>query len=457
MKIRRKISIIFTILASLVLLCSFSFVYYFSYRDTKKEFFIRLESKADFIAKKYYEQDELSKKIYQEIIEENIKTLPEATDITLNTNNPTLVRDSLRGILSQENISQLLSGQNIQFSLGEQQGVGIYYPDNQGTFIIIVMATDKNGIKELHNLLKVFIDIFICSIAFIYFLGMFYSRKVLSPIGEILKNVKKIRATSLSLRLPENNGKDELGELTQTLNQMLERLEHSFNMQKNFIHNASHELKNPLTAILGETEITLLKKRSQEEYVETLNKVFTEAERLNLLTRNLLNLAQADFEIAEMNTEKIRLDELLWDIKGYFDKTEYKDLLLFYIPSLPKNTDNLTIVGISNLLKIAISNLIDNACKFSDHQIVDIVLSVNKENLKLTISDKGIGIPENEINNLFQPFFRASNTHNYKGSGVGLSLADKIIKLHGGSMTFHSFIGKGTRVEICFNITPISA
>ena len=451
MQIRRKISIIFTVLTSFVLLCTFSFIYFLTYQSTKSDFSVRLQEKADLIAQKYYEEDELSKQLYQRIIEKNSKSLSEAHEITLNINNHRLVYDSLKEILPDKDIKQLLSGHNIKFSVGDKQGAGLYYPDNQGTFIIVVTAIDIIGLQKLQNLLKVLINIFFGSIVLIYLIGILYSRRVLSPIGYILNSVKKIRATNLKLRLKENNGKDELGELTRMFNQMLERLEHSFNMQKNFIHNASHELKNPLTAILGETEISLSRKRTQEEYIEALNKIAIEAEHLDLLTRNLLNLAQADFEISELNHEEIRFDEFLWEIKDYFDKTDYKDRLFFHIVKMPENPKSITIFGISNLLKTSITNLIDNACKFSGHQIVDISLTVDNNTICLTISDKGIGVPENEISNLFQPFFRASNAYSYKGSGIGLSLAQKVIKLHGGVIDFHTSSGKGTIIEVRIN------
>ena len=451
MQIRRKISIIFTVLTSLVLLCAFSFIYYLTYQSTKSDFNARLREKADLIAQKYYEEDELSKQVYQKIIEKNSKSLPEAYEITLNVDNQRDIYDSLKELLPNKDIKQLQTGQNIKFSIGDKQGVGLYYPDNQGTFIIVVTAIDANGLQKLQKLLNVLINIFFGSIILIYFIGLFYSRRVLSPIGYILNNVKKIRVANLKLRLEENNGKDELGELTRMFNQMLERLELSFNMQKNFIHNASHELKNPLTAILGETEIALSRKRSQEEYIETLNKITVEAERLDLLTRNLLNLAQADFEISEVNREEIRIDEFLWEIKDYFDKSNYKNRIHFHIVKLPDNPNSIIIYGISNLLETAFTNLIDNACKFSGQQVVDVTLNVDTTAICLTVSDKGIGIPENEISNLFQPFFRASNAYSYKGSGIGLSLAGKIIKLHGGVIDFQSNSTKGTKVEVRFN------
>ena len=430
---------------------SFAFIYYLSYQYTQDEFFLRLQEKAEFTTQKYFEADELNRTIYEEIIEKNTKSIPEALEIVLNTSNRRLVFDSLQKTLPKTYISKLLSGKNIRFKQGDKQSVGIYYPDNQGKFIVVITAVDTFGIHKLHNLLNNLLEIFFISILVIYFIGVFYSQKMLSPLSHIIKNVNKIKATNLELRLNGSNSKDELGELTRMLNQMLERLEHSFTMQKNFIHNASHELKNPLTAIIGETEVTLSKTRTPEQYIVTLNKIATESERLNTLTRNLLNIAQADFEITEVNSEQTRIDELLWEIKEYFDKTDYKNRIVFHITTLPDSSKSIIVSGISNLLKTAFINIIDNACKFSDDEIVDVILTVNNANICVTVIDKGIGIPESEITNLFQPFFRASNTFHYKGSGVGLSLTEKIIKLHGGTIDIDSAPGKGTKVAVTFS------
>jgi signal transduction histidine kinase len=177
-----------------------------------------------------------------------------------------------------------------------------------------------------------------------------------------------------------------------------------------------------------------------------------EAERLNQLTRNLLSLAQTDFDLSTFKKDEIRIDELIWDIKDHFDKSIYKGRIGIHFPVLPDSSDQITISGVKNLLQIAFVNLIENACKFSGQQKVDIVLNASQKDIQLQIVDRGIGIPEAEIGNLFQPFFRASNAITYKGSGIGLSLVHKIVTMHGGTIAISSVSGKGTTVEIHFSI-----
>jgi signal transduction histidine kinase len=448
MKVRRKISLIYTVITTVVLLCFSLFIYLFSAYYGRNDFYGRLEEKAYFIADKYFEEDEMSPKLYEEIMGKNSKTLPEATVFILNTKYRKLVRDSLQKIVPENIVKRLIEGHNAKFKMGERQGVGLFYPDNQGTFIIVVTAVDKIGIAKQQNLVKILTGIFLVSVFFIYVIGQFYARQVLSPISHILKEVKRIRATNLRRRLAGSVGNDELSELIRMLNQMLDRLEHSFDMQKHFISNASHELKNPLTAILGETEIALSKIRSVDDYIKTLQKIEAEAERLDILIRNLLNLAQADFEITEHNREEIRVDELLVDIVEYFEKSAHNNRLSLHLAGMPGDPVFLTVFGIRELLHTALTNILENALKFSGDQQVDILLETGQGNILIRIKDHGIGIPENELKDLFQPFFRATNAYSFKGSGIGLSLAQKIIRVHGGTIEVQSVVGKGTTVDI---------
>ncbi len=448
MTIRNRIVLTFSALSSIVMVFSFFLIYYLSEHFMDADFYDLLSEKATLTAWKYFEKDEMSEALYDKMIEKNVRTLPDATEMILDTKNKPRVVDSLLKILPTGLVRELISGRNVRYRSQDKQMVGLYYPDNQGTFIIVITAVNKFGIREQKKLLQVMLIIFFGSILLTFLLGKFYATNVLSPIANILRNVKKIRATNLSLRLKENERNDELSELTRTFNQMLERLEHSFTLQKNFIHNSSHELKNPLTAIMGETEIALSRERTPAEYVETLRKISSEAGRLDLLTRNLLSLAQTESDQPCVKMEAIRMDEFLWEIKEHFDKTAYRERIDVHFPVLPENPDRITITGIPFLLEMAVVNLVDNACKFSDPHRVDVTLELVPGRVHLKIADHGIGIPEAEMESLFQPFFRASNAIRYRGSGIGLSLVHRITAMHHGTIRITSVIGKGTVADI---------
>lgn len=173
--------------------------------------------------------------------------------------------------------------------------MGLQYDDNQGQFYVLVSAHDKSGLSKLDNLRNTLIICLLFSSVLVLVLGWFFSAQVLWPITAIVREVNNIKASSLHLRLHEPKSRDEIAELARTFNQMLNRLQVSFEMQKNFISNASHELRNPLTALSGEIEVALLKERSPQEYVASLKTLQLETERLEKLTADLLNLAPNRF------------------------------------------------------------------------------------------------------------------------------------------------------------------
>jgi signal transduction histidine kinase len=225
-------------------------------------------------------------------------------------------------------------------------------------------------------------------------------------------------------------------------------LQISFDLQSNFINNASHELRNPLTAILGQTEIALNKVRSKEDYLSILKNIELEASRLDFLVNGLLKLAKTDFDSKGIVIEPIRLDELILDIKKNIDTSTPENQIELDFEELPANENAITLMGSESLLKVAIGNILENACKFSGNKKVWIKLFSYTSSILLTIKDEGVGIPESELKNIYEPFFRASNAREIEGFGFGLPLAYRIIKMHSGEIRVLSQIDKGTLVKI---------
>ena len=161
-------------------------------------------------------------------------------------------------------------------------------------------------------MLAVFLLLVSCG--FIYLIGRLYANRILRPLQHILKELKRIRGNNLNIRMKAFDNKDELDELIRTLNDMLDRVDTAFQAEKSFISNASHELNNPLTAIQGECEISLLKERSAAEYIESLQRISTESKRIILLIKHLLFLSRQDKELLQNAREQIDLVVLLRDL-----------------------------------------------------------------------------------------------------------------------------------------------
>ena len=185
--------------------------------------------------------------------------------------------------------------------------------------------------------------------------------------------------------------------------------------------------------------------REKDEYKIALQSVVKEAEKLNSLISSLLELSQASIDSTEL--QKIQLDELLWEV---VDEWDNKSGLVKVSYNLPENTEKYTVQGNRRLLFIAISNILKNAIKFSEGKEVLCTIFCNEKGVNITIKDQGMGIENNELRNIFQPFYRAPNAIKHPGSGIGLSLAEKIIRLHNGKIEVISVINEGTIFTVLF-------
>ncbi|MFT6747999.1 MAG: two-component system sensor histidine kinase ArlS, partial [Glaciecola sp.] len=207
------------------------------------------------------------------------------------------------------------------------------------------------------------------------------------------------------------------------------------------------------TAIMGEAEIVISKSRTNEEYFQSMKTILTEADILNATVNNLLQLSKVSANEENIQYEIIHFDLFLMEVKESFNFFNPQNKIKLNINKQEKKEGAFTISGNKNLLKTAIINLFDNACKFSSNQQVSVLLSRDNEHLILTIKDKGIGIFDKDLENILTPFYRGNNAIKIKGSGIGLSLSSKIILLHQGVLKIQSKIGIGTEVivELPFN------
>ena len=279
---------------------------------------------------------------------------------------------------------------------------------------------------------------FVFSSILIYFIGRIYSNRIVAPLKHILKELKRIRGNNLTVRLKEPGNKDELDDLIHSLNGMLDRLDAAFKSEKSFVNSASHELNNPLTAIQGECEISLLKERSTGEYIGALQRISTESKRISELIKYLLFLSHQDEDLLKNNMEAIDLRDFLQSMCSENGRLSFVSDITPFIEANPY------------LLKVALENIMNNACKYSGNEKVDVKLYEKDSHTVIEVEDYGIGIPEEEMERIFQSFYRATNTREYKGHGIGLGLSLKILSVYGGKMEVFSKLNEYTRVVITF-------
>ena len=452
MKLRNRITLTFVAISAGTFFLMSIFIYFLASHFTKESFYVRLKARASLAAKHYEEKDEKALPIYEEVRKEHLLPLLAEQEFLFRYDSIQYFINSTKGLKLPASFYKNLQSRNYaEYNRKDRQYVGMLRNGKQGDIIVIVSAIDEAGEYMLSSLKKALSLGCILSSTLIFAGGIFYSRKVLDPVARIIGEVNNIGASNLHLRLETgNNNKDELSQLATTFNHMLDRLEASFEMQSNFVNNASHELKTPLTTLLGESEIILRHPRSCEEYVQSITVIQKEAERLNEILSSLLRMSQIGFDGNKLLFENVRFDDLIMLVKRNLDMRMPDNKVSIEWKNFPANGDQLFITVNRTWIKLALYNIIQNSIKYSNNDEVKVVLSESPETLEIKITDRGIGIPAQDLVHVFEPFFRGSNTAHFEGHGIGLPLSLKIIRLHKGKISVSSEKNKGTSVIITF-------
>jgi signal transduction histidine kinase len=454
MPVRTRITLLFTLLVVGILTLVCVSVYYFSYTNRIKDIQTRLANRAITTGRLLSQGGVFDQALIRKIDSSTSLAMKDKvveaydnfdrriywySDIpadTLHTDKPVL--NKARN-----------SKESIYFRQGKKDAIAYYYDDETSCFVIIAAAYDEAGNEKLAHLRLVLSLSFIGGILTSVIGGYFFSIRLLHPLRRIADEVNEISARNLARRIGTTGGntKDEWDYLSDTLNQLLNRLRESFEIQGRFIANASHELSTPLTSISSQLEVALQRARSPEEYRQIIQSVHQDARQLGKLTQTLLEFARASGTASGLEIDLIRIDEILLRLPGEMTKINPLFSITLDFDRLPEAEEEL-VFGNEELLFTAIRNIVSNACKYSgDHQAT-VRLSVLSKEIHISVEDHGRGISEEEWENIFQPFYRTEDGHAIPGFGLGLSLARRIMQLHKGSITVDSAVGKGSTFYI---------
>jgi two-component system sensor histidine kinase ArlS len=452
MKIRHKIILIFALLVTAIISLMAVSIYYFSTLERRNVFNMRLKSRANYSAQLYSLFGDSSSVVLDRVDSVSASGfLPERNILIFTPNGKMLYQfeapDSGPFDVSDEVFKKTIANSEVYFKIDKRDAIALKHRGDKTEFTVVVAAFDKDGLERLNALSKILLVSLLAAILLTVWVGGLFSNKLLKPIKQIIYEVNDISSYNLSNRLPTGAGKDELNQLSNTFNELLERLYKSFEIQKRFISNASHELSTPLTSISSQLEVTLQKERNSHEYKQVLGSISEDVFKMRQLTKSLLEIAKADMH-GNIDLSEIRIDEILLQITSELKSFESSYKVELYFDDFPDDEQGCVIYGNIELLHSAIKNIVENGCKYSSDNCSRVKLSFTNQQIFITVKNEGNVIATEEIQKIFQPFYRGSNTKEQKGFGLGLSLAKSIIRIHKGTIDVTSSLTKGTIFEI---------
>ena len=445
MNLKHRLSLYTVLTFSAVIFMASAAIYISFYRWMKHNELQVLESKTLLAAIYYLEADEESFS-ERETTKDRLRKSISRTNIAVFNENNHQAKGEMQADenINIELIEWIRTEQKYSWSSDKYFYNGLFYKDNEGDFVVVTRESKNEFNSQLYSLLQILIIVFLIGVVLIFLLSQFLGKVAYEPLMKIIDQIKARDNQNFTKPIESKNTYTEINDLVATYNHFIDRLDRTFQIQKNFIDYVSHELRTPITALLGTLEVTNKKERTSEEYQEVLvqlNQYVTDLDE-TLDKMMLLSGAKTNFEFS-----KLHMDEIIWQI--------IEPMILYHNAKIEvdlqvKNSDYLQIQGNLQLLQLAFNNIIENAIKYSDNQPIRIVLKEVDQKLLIQVIDSGIGIPSEDLQNIRQNFFRGTNTQNYNGKGIGLSMANIIFKLHHIRLDIAANKPKGTLVQLTF-------
>ena len=322
-------------------------------------------------------------------------------------------------------------------------------------FAQVSVAYPEEEIQQtLRELFSAYTIAFPIAIFISMFGGWLLARFSLKPVDKIINAAHDITAHNLSRRLPMPSSNDEIGRLTSTLNEMIERLQDSFEQIRQFTSDVSHELRTPLAILMGEMELALRSPKQNVQYKETIMSALEEVTRLSKVVQSLLEISRAETGQVKIDFLQLNLSDTIRDIAEDMQiLAEEKGIKLESIIE-----DNIMIMADYVRIHQTLINVIDNSIKYNrPNGSVLVRMQADSQCAVIRISDTGVGIPDDCLEHIFDRFFRVdkARSRDVDGTGLGLAIVKWIVESHHGTIDVESQIGKGTMFTIKFPLAGI--
>lgn len=315
---------------------------------------------------------------------------------------------------------------------------------------IFVAENIEESTEIIENLDKIIFIVFPLAIIIFGIITFWITKISLKPLDDFSNEVRLISHKNLDKKINIESKASELKDLVLSFNDMLNRIKNAFDIEKFIISEASHKLKTPVTLIKGYCDLILQKERDKSEYIDTLGSIRRVSRNISNLINGILSIANLDSgHFLFQSYESISINKCLKnavDLSNYIATKKQISFELFF-------DQDVTILGDEDKLTEAFINIIENAIKYNkENGFIKIKTSQEADKVIILIEDSGIGIKEDEINKVFERFYRSNSVRKIEGSGLGLNIAKIIIEAHNGNVTVESELNIGTKFKIVLKI-----
>ena len=363
---------------------------------------------------------------------------------------PNLKNSQLKWLVVKENKKYIDT--NLEKNPIRQKQFEVFENKKLKGYVIVAMST-KNTQMVLQKLQNHLLWLYPLVLLALFFTARFFAGKSIQPVQNIRETAQSITSLQLSQRIPLPYHKDELYRLSETINDLLDKIEDTLQREKQFTSDASHELRTPLSVIKGTLEVLIRKPRTETEYQNKIKQCIAEINQMDVLLEELLFIARNEYlPTIEAHWNLVDLHLLIEKIEVQLqNKLSQKNIQI--IKQIPKNIQVTTDV---HLLEVLIKNILSNAIKYSEpNQKVEIVSELDKDFVLLKIIDHGDGIAAENLDKIFHSFYRVNTSNNApKGYGIGLSIAKKIANILQIAIEVQSFPQQGTTFMLHIPLNP---
>ncbi|WP_343694252.1 HAMP domain-containing sensor histidine kinase [Flavobacterium sp.] len=433
-RISLLVSLLFTILFGLA--STVIFVLYSNFR--KEEFRDRLEIKALSNIKLLVNVKEVDDQLLKMIDQNSINKLYDEKTLVFDSHFKLIYSsiDDAKINWSVEDLKYLKKHKTFFKQQGDYEVYGVFYDTKDKDFYALISATDDYGKRKLLFLRYTLIISYILFTCICWILTSFMVRKAMNPLGLFHQKIKNINENNLDTRIESKSNKDEIDLIANEFNFMMDRIEISYQKQKEFTAHASHELRTPLSRITAQIENTISDPATSVKGKTFLTTILSDVNHLTELISSLLILSKIDNNRNNEDNEIQRMDEILFSAIENLKKSFPEFSILFEIEESDNLDTALEVKGNKNLLEIALINVLKNACIYSDNNQALVKISTKGNQLIISVLNTGKTLSESEQKNLFQPFMRGKNSKGTSGFGLGLRIVNRILTLHKATITY---------------------